>query len=152
MTAHLPAILLAVLNVLLIWLLMAVPVGRRKLTGRLRLAASADMVWEAVSPRGRFSAWHYNIISSLPVPGDSGLVEQRLTAPDRHGEPIKRVLRIDEQMDSNERRLVDVTVVEDSALDISFWKDFHELFILDDHGNGVVTLTIERTDRYRGLA
>lgn len=42
-------------------------------------------------------------------------------------------------------------MVEDSTLDVAFWTNFHERITLDDSGDAV-TLTVARTDRYRGLA
>ena len=152
MTEHLPAILLATLNLLAVWLLMAVPVGVRTVRVKARMTADAEKVWQAVSPRGRFANWHHGTLSSTPAAGSADLVEQRLTALDRHGEPIRRVFEVKDVSVDAARRALDIRVVEDSTLDIAFWKNFHERVALQDNEDGTVTLTVSRTDRYRGVA
>ncbi|KQV42552.1 MULTISPECIES: hypothetical protein [unclassified Rhizobium] len=152
MTEHLPAILLATLNLLAVWLLMAAPVGVRTVFARVKLAADAERIWQAISPRGESAAWHHATLSSMPVPGAPDLVEQSLTALDRHGAPVRRVLEVKDESTDESRRTLDIRVVEDSTLDVAFWTNFHERITLQDDNGDAVTLTVARTDRYRGLA
>lgn len=151
MTEHLPAILLATLNLLAVWLLMAAPVGVRTVSARATLTADAERVWQAISPHGGSAAWHHATLSSMPVPGAQNLVEQSLTALDRHGAPVRRVFEVKDKSTDGSRRALNIRVVEDSTLDVAFWTNFHERITLDDSGDAV-TLTVARTDRYRGLA
>ncbi len=152
MTAYASAVTLLVINMGLLWLLMAAPVGRRTLRVSRRLQADCDTVWKAVSATGRSADWHHAVLSSRVLPGAVLRVEQTFTHLDRHGQPIVRQFAVTEQImaDGMDRRC-ELRVLEDSALDVAFWKDFREQRRLAVQGDGVV-LTLEQTDRYRGLA
>ncbi|WP_438748907.1 hypothetical protein [Pararhizobium sp. O133] len=148
MTTHLSAIVLLVINIGLLWLLMAAPLGLRTLRARALLSAPAEKVWSAVSPLGSAADWHHSVLTSQILPGAENHVRQTFTHLDRHGQPIVRTFEI-----AAEESGYGYTsrVLDDSALDASFWKDFREMRRLDDFGD-TVELTIEQTDRYRGFA
>lgn len=146
MATHAPAIALLVINVGLLWLLLAVPLGLRTVRVRGSFRADRAKLWNAIFPLGTFADWHHSVLTSRPVAPDH--VEQSYTHLDRHGQPIVRLLAIAETVPGI---AYDARVLEDSALDATFWKDFHERRRLVEDGD-LVHLTIEQTDRYRGLA
>ena len=145
---HAPAIALLVINVGLLWLLLAVPLGLRTVRVKGSFRASRAKVWSAIFPLGTSADWHHSVLASHLVPDAPTRVQQTYTHLDRHGEPIKRSLEITETQAGVE---YDARVLEDSALDAAFWKDFGERRRLVEDGDRV-HLTIEQTDRYRGLA
>ncbi|MCV9997288.1 hypothetical protein OE766_03400 [Pararhizobium sp. YC-54] len=148
MATHAPAITLLVLNVGLLWLLLAVPLGLRTVRVRRSFQAGRAKVWSAVFPLGASADWHHAVLASRIVPDAPNRVQQTYAHLDRHGQPIVRLLEITETVPGSE---YDALVLDDSALDTAFWKDFRERRRLVEDG-GVVHLTIEQTDRYRGLA
>lgn len=131
---------------------MAAPVGMRTIRVVRTLPADLDRVWRAVHPQGRDAAWHPSTLSAEPVDGQPQQVRQSFSHNDRHGNPIHRRLAIDGPADqAGDERNFAVTIAEDSALDHAFWKDFHERRIVARVGEDTI-LTVEQTDRYRGLA
>ncbi|URK87953.1 hypothetical protein LP421_10025 [Rhizobium sp. RCAM05350] len=148
MAAHSPAIALLVINVGLLWILLAVPIGLRTVRVHGSFRASRAKVWHAVFPLGTSADWHHSVLTSRSLPDTPNRVQQTYTHLDRHGQPIVRSLEITETLPGTE---YDARVLDDSALDAVFWKDFHERRRLVEDGE-VVHLTIEQTDRYRGVA
>ncbi|MDO9415321.1 hypothetical protein [Pararhizobium sp.] len=150
MSVTISVVILLVLNVGLIWFFLAAPVGVRTVRlSRLLPQAPAD-VWPAVNPFGPKADWHHAVISSRPVAENR--VEQAFVHLDRKGEPIRRIFEIDAlQSDPPAHFGYEAKIVEDSALDGSFWKDYHETRALSATEGGTV-LTIEQTDRYKGAA
>ncbi len=150
MNSLVAAIALLVLNLGLIWLLMAVPLGKRTLTFRRRYPLSADALWQAVHPLGRDGAWSPNVMESQPVAGAPDCVRQAYAYPDRHGKPITRVLAL-QPFWAPEGRAFVTRILEDSALDRSYWAHFADRRRVIADGDGAL-LEVEITDRYRGLA
>ncbi|TIW96451.1 MAG: site-2 protease family protein, partial [Mesorhizobium sp.] len=66
----------------------------------------------------------------------------------RDGKPIERKSRFEDVVEGNR---FSMRVIEDTALDASFWKDFRETTELVSEGNGT-RVTLSQTDRYRGFA
>ncbi len=148
MAMHISAILLLVINIGLLWLLMAAPLGLRTLRVRAALNAPIEKIWSAVSPFGHAADWHHSVLTSEVLPGTENHVRQTYTHLDRHGQPIVRTFQIAiEEIGYRYQS----RVLDDSALDASFWKDFREERQLDDNGE-TVELTVAQTDRYRGFA
>lgn len=146
MATHAPAIALLVINVGLLWLLLAVPLGLRTLRVQATFRAGRAQVWNAIFPLGTSANWHHSVLASQKeVPNR---VRQTYTHLDRHGQPIVRSMEVTETRAGTE---YDARVLDDSALDPVFWKDFREHRRLVEDGDSV-HLTIEQTDRYRGLA
>ena len=148
MATHAPAIALLVINVGLLWLLLAFPVGVRTIRVSRRFHASRDKIWNAIFPLGLSADWHHSVLTSQSFVDAPDRVQQTYTHLDRHGEPIVRTLQITQSLSGTEYT---ARVLEDSALDAAFWTDFSERRRLVEDGD-VMHLTIEQTDRYRGLA
>lgn len=143
-------IILLVVNLGLIWLLLAAPLGLRTIRLRRHLGAAPGTVWRAVCPLGERADWHHAVLSSRPLGGNR--VEQSFTHFDRTGEPIRRTLLIHGHSEEPPAHFsYEAQIVEDSALDASFWKDYRERRSLRSDGSGTL-MTVETTDRYRGAA
>lgn len=133
-------------NLGLIFLLMAAPLGRRTLTVARRMAVPPAILRDALWPLGRSAGWSGEILSAAPE-GD-GLARLSLSWEGRDGRPIERLVRLD----ADEGRLrFGLTVVEDSSLDGDFWADFREETSIVPDGDGA-RVEIAQSDRYRGLA
>jgi Zn-dependent protease len=144
-----PALILLLVNLGMIWLLMAAPVGIRTIRLRRRLPAPPERVWQAVHPLGRDALWYPALVDSAPSEA-GGQVVQRLAHADRKGQPVRRTLALSDLPGPWERGY-EARVVEDSTLDPSFWSNFRERRIVERSGEGT-ELVVEQTDRYRGLA
>ncbi len=142
----LSAIVLIFINLGLIWLLMAVPLGLRTIRVRKRYPVSPERVWGAVYPLGKDARWHPSVVTSEQA-GD-GLVRQSLSHQDRQGRPIERVMRLDPV---ELGVCYSAQVVDDSALDAAFWSNYSEVRRVNHAPEGS-ELIVEQTDRYRGLA
>lgn len=141
------SLILVSINLGLLWLLMAAPVGVRTLKMRRHFTADPQKIWSAVHPLGENAAWHPSVIRSSAVDADRHLARQAYSHMDRRGRPIERVFEIS----GGEGFSYSARVVEDSALDSSFWRSYREQRLLVPADDGV-DLVVEQTDRYRGLA
>nr|WP_298105389.1 hypothetical protein [uncultured Shinella sp.] len=148
MSTSLSMFLLVTINLGLIWLLIAAPVGRRTLQLTRVFKAPPSRIAALVSPLGAEADWHPSIVSSERL--SPGRVRQTLSHPDRHGIPITRTLEVREAADTQELAC-ETRVVDDSALDASFWGHYVERRFLRPVPGGTA-LTVEQTDRYRGIA
>ncbi len=142
----LTAVFLIALNLGLLWLLMAAPVGRRTIRLRKQFDAPLEKVWNAVNPLGPDADWHPRVLSTKPV--DANRVEHVHANLDRLGQPISVTYQVDS---SDGTTAYTARVVEDTALDPAFWRNYSENCTLTRNANGT-ELLIERTDRYRGVA
>ena len=142
-----PGLILLAINLFLLWLIMAAPVGVRTLRLRRRFEARPDKIWSAVDPTGENAAWNPSILSSRPVDPERRFARQAYHHLDRNGAPIERVLEISRE----ERFAYSARVVDDTALDPTFWSAFSERRRLLDQGDAT-ELVVEQTDRYRGIA
>lgn len=143
------SILLLALNVGLLWLLMAAPLGRRRIIMRRSFKAPPEQVWAMVHPLGKLATWSPKIIDSRAGDGE-GRVLQTMSHHDRRGEPIRRMLAIENVQGAGSLAYA-ARVLEDSALDPVFWSDYSETRSVTGAG-GSAELTVELVDRYRGLA
>jgi Zn-dependent protease len=148
MSTSLSVILLLVINLGLIWLFIAAPVGRRTLHVTRVFKAAPDRMAALVSPLGAHADWHPSVLTSETV--SAGRVRQTFIHPDRRGDPIMRTLSVSEAADAG-GIACETRVVEDSALDAAFWRDYVERRFLRAVAGGTA-LTVEQTDRYRGIA
>lgn len=151
MNSFYSAATLLVINVSLIWLLMAMPIGIRTIRLRREFRANTDTLWQAVNPLGPNAAWSPSLLSSEPVDGRTDLVRQAYTYPDRRGQPIVRLISLEEMDAEGPTRQFRSRVVEDSTLDVSYWRHFSERRMVAASESGT-ELVVEVTDRYRGLA
>jgi hypothetical protein len=149
MTLSVPAVILLLINMGLLWLLLAAPVGVRTIRMTRVFRAAPERIWNMVYPLGREASWSPSLLSSEPA-DEEGRVVQRFAQSDRKGLPISRTLEIDtdEQRERHEYR---ARVVDDTALDPAFWRNYRERRVVSPVPGGTA-LTIEQTDRYRGLA
>ncbi|WP_432347757.1 hypothetical protein WMC41_09035 [Shinella yambaruensis] len=148
MSTSVSVILLLAINLGLIWLLIAAPVGRRTLHLTRIFKAPPPRLAALVSPLGAEADWHPSVVSSERL--SAGRVRQTFSHPDRRGNPITRTLAVNEAADA-ENIACETRVIEDSALDAAFWRNYVERRTLRPVPGGTA-LTVEQTDRYRGVA
>lgn len=137
------------LNLGLIFLLMAAPVGRRSVGASAIIHASRDLVWSAVYPLGANAGWSGQILSAGRAPDQANTVAMQLSWQGRDGMPIRRLAELSE-VEPGER--FSLAIVDDSSLDHSFWANYLESTRIADHGPGKVRITMRQTDHYRGAA
>lgn len=139
------------INLGLLWLLMAAPLGRRTVTVRRRMKAEPQRLRHALDPRND-ADWNPAIAASSTVPDCPLLIRRSFNHPDRKGRPITRTVEIAESVETATRNpAYDLRIVDDSALDAGFWADFHEHRALSPSSGGA-EMVITQTDHYRGLA
>ncbi|RKE84591.1 hypothetical protein [Rhizobium sp. AG855] len=152
MATHQAAVFLLAVNLGLLWLLMAAPLGRRTLRVRQTIRERAEDVWNITRPAGDLAAWHPSVISVSPVEGHPDLVEFAYRHPDRHGRPSRRTMAVDRaSMTAGGSFSCELRVVADSTLDQAFWDGFSERRLVERTATGSL-VTVEQTDTYRGLA
>ncbi|MBX3575369.1 MAG: SRPBCC family protein [Mesorhizobium sp.] len=142
------AVALIVVNLGLIFLLIAAPVGVRTISRTVRIAASACRVWDAVHPLGNDAGWSGEILAADPVADRPDRVQLVVDWEGRDGLPIRRIAELTEV--ARDRSFA-MRIVEDSSLDTGFWEHFAEQVELSP-ADGHVRLTIRQTDSYRGAA
>jgi Zn-dependent protease len=146
------AAVLLLINLGLLWLLMAAPIGVRTIRVRRTFSAAPDALWRAIDPKGEMADWHHSVISSHELSDRPDIVEQIYRHVDRRGQPIRRLLAIGPVTAANPGDYAySASIVDDSALDSRFWHNFRERRDVIAAPDGA-TLVIEQTDRYRGLA
>nr|WP_254007673.1 hypothetical protein [Rhizobium sp. L1K21] len=138
--------LLIVINLGLVWLLLAAPLGRRTIRLSRHLDAAPQRVWNALNPLGKNADWRASVVSTRAVAENRAVhVHSNL---DRTGQPIEVVYQV--EVDGNGSGYM-AQVVEDTALDPIFWRNYREHCTLRPVAEGTDVL-IERSDRYRGFA
>jgi Zn-dependent protease len=140
------AAILVLVNLGLIYFLMAAPLGLRTIRLRTFVPSSRDRIWQALWPLGRDANWSGDFVGVEQLP--DGQVAMALTWDGRDGRPIMRVAQ-HENVVEGER--FTSRIVEDSSLDAAFWANHVETVELAAADGGVV-VTVEQTDRYRGFA
>lgn len=151
-TTIISSLVLLSINLGLLWLLMAAPVGTRTIRISRTLNAAPDKIWNAVYPKGGSADWHHATLSSNAVPSHPNRVRQSLDHLDRTGKPIVRTFEIERASeDAGGPYEFDARIVEDSALDVSFWKNYRERRQVSASAGGA-RLVVEQTDHYRGIA
>ncbi len=140
--------ILVAFNLLVIFLLLAAPLGRRAIVQRIHIDAPRERVWTALWPLGGEHGWSGEVRSAETIGGSQERVKLSLSWEGRDGKPIERRVRLS---DVNPGRSFIMRVEDDSSLDPSFWADYRDRRSVEDSGEGAL-VTLERTDRYRGLA
>lgn len=139
---------LTALNLGLIYLLLAIPLGVKTVSRTAAIKAAPVRLWSALFPFGDNAGWNGTIVTSEMEPGTSKFGKIRLSFEDRHGNPIERKVCLEETVEGKSFRL---RIVDDTTLDPSFWQHYHEAVeIVGDKGTTLVT--VSETDRYRGFA
>ncbi|MBZ9858257.1 site-2 protease family protein [Mesorhizobium sp. CA12] len=134
-------------NLGLIFLLMTVPLGLRTVTVSRVIKADRNCLWQALWPFGGDAGWSGEILAAEPLDSE-GTALIRLSWEGRDGRPIDRKARLE---DVREGSYFSMTVIEDTALDPSFWANYRETAELVPEGEAV-RVTLTQTDRYRGVA
>jgi Zn-dependent protease len=104
-------------------------------------------LWQALWPLGSDAGWSGEILSA-EAPDGEGVARITLSWEGRDGKPIERRSRFEDVVEGIS---FSMRVIEDTALDASFWKDFRETAELVSEGSGT-RVTLSQTDRYRGVA
>ena len=139
---------LTLLNLGLIWLLLAIPLGIRTVTRTMHTSAPRDRAWSALYPFGANATWNGTIISAALEEGTQRFGKLRISYEDRNGDPIERKVCLEELKQGESYKL---RIVDDSTLDASFWQHYHESVSIADTDTGCA-VTVSETDRYRGFA
>ncbi|MER9732127.1 site-2 protease family protein [Mesorhizobium sp. M0217] len=134
-------------NLGLIFLLMTAPLGLRTVRLSRVVAVDRQRLWQALWPLGSDAGWSGEILSAQPLDGQ-GTARILLSWEGRDGQPIERRSRFEDVVEGSR---FSMRVIEDTALDASFWKDFYETTELTSEGAGT-RVTLSQTDRYRGVA
>jgi len=139
---------LVALNLAVIFLLLAAPLGVRTIEQRVRVAAPRERLWSALWPLGENAGWSGQVLSSEAVAGSPDRARVRLSWEGRDGRPIEKLLRLSDVVEGERFA---ARVEDDSSLDPAFWSHYREETVLEGAGAETVVRLI-RTDRYRGLA
>jgi Zn-dependent protease len=139
--------ILVALNLGLIFLLFAVPLGVRTVRQSRVIAAGRDRVWSALWPFGENAAWSGQHLKA-EVLDESGLARIQLGWEGRDGEPIEHIVRLHDVVEGERFAM---RVVDDSSLDSAFWSHYRNVVELAGQDDKV-RVTLSRTDRYRGAA
>ena len=142
------AVVLVALNLGLIFLLMAAPIGIRTVKSSRLVSADRDRVWNALWPFGSEAGWSGEYLRAERLDGDHGLARLQLSWEGRDGKPIERTVRLEDVVEGERFAL---RVTDDSSLEASFWSHYRETTELAAE-DGKVRVTLSRTDRYRGAA
>ncbi|CAN7592913.1 site-2 protease family protein [Mesorhizobium caraganae] len=134
-------------NLGLIFLLMTAPLGLRTVRLSRVVAMDRQRLWQALWPLGSDAGWSGEILSAEPMDGQ-GTTRIMMSWEGRDGQPIERRSRFEDVVEGSR---FSMRVIEDTALDASFWKDFYETTELVSEG-AATRVTLSQTDRYRGVA
>ncbi|MEM0900357.1 MAG: site-2 protease family protein [Pseudomonadota bacterium] len=133
---------------LLIWLLLAAPLGCRTLSNQITVRARREDVWSALFPFGQSFDWDKGVTHVVRHSGLAGTMVT--TQDDRDGKPIRRDFVIDRLQPYD---CFSLQYTKDSALDDAFWRDFVRTVHLSQAATDLeTTIKINETDRYRGIA
>ncbi|PHP65082.1 site-2 protease family protein [Zhengella mangrovi] len=141
-------ILFAGVNLAIIFLAIAAPLGVRRFTLTTTVRAPRDKLFQALHPFGRHADWSGQIVSSRPDPDGTG-GEISLSWLGRDNQPIRRQVQVVETVPG---AAFAETVTDDTSLDASFWRHWRSEVQLRDEPDGSVRVSMTRTDRYRGAA
>lgn len=141
------AVVLVTLNLGLIFLLFALPLGARTVRMSRLIAADRKLVWSALWPFGENAGWSGQHLRAETL-GEPGLARVELGWEGRDGKPIEHIVRLEDVIEGER---FSMRVVDDSSLDSAFWSDYRDNVELDG-ADGAVRVTLSRTDRYRGAA
>ncbi|UCI10026.1 site-2 protease family protein [Mesorhizobium sp. B1-1-8] len=134
-------------NLGLIFLLMTVPLGLRTVRVSRVVAADRHRLWQALWPFGSDAGWSGEILSAEPLDCE-GMTLVKLSWEGRDGQPIERKAVFEDVVEESR---FSMRVIDDTALDPSFWANYRETAELVPEGDAT-RVTLTQTDRYRGLA
>ncbi|MGX9147482.1 site-2 protease family protein [Mesorhizobium sp. 128a] len=140
-------VLLVAGNLGLIFFLLTAPLGLRTVRLSRVVAMDRQRLWQALWPLGSDAGWSGEILSAQLLDGQ-GTARIMLSWEGRDGQPIERRSRFEDVVEGSR---FSMRVIEDTALDASFWKDFYETTELVSEA-AATRVTLSQTDRYRGVA
>ncbi len=140
------AILLIGVNIVLLYVLLGMPLGTRRIVLSKTVAMPRARVWEAVWPLGRDAGWSGEIVAAEDL--GAGRILTSLSWEARDGSPVTHTL---DMRDVEPGRGFSATVSHDNTLDDSFWEHYRRDVSLEDEGDATrVRVTLQ--DDYRGAA
>ena len=122
----LPIGLLIVINLGLIWFLMAAPIGKRTVMVTKRIPAASEHLWSALFPFGSNALWDGTYISVQKL--DTGRADVEIAFDGRDGKPIRRTIELSEVEPQHSYVL---RVIDDNSLHGSFWTHHQETVLLE---------------------
>lgn len=134
-------------NIGLIFLLMTMPLGLRTIRVSRVIPSDRSHLWQALWPLGSKAGWSGEILSAQPLDGE-GTALIKLSWEGRDGQPIERRARFEDVVEGHR---FSMRVIEDTALDPSFWANYRETAELITEGEAT-RVTLSQADRYRGVA
>lgn len=154
MTTTVSIILLVSINIGLLWLMMAAPIGQRTITLRRRLSHDPSRLRQAIRPQGNLADWSPDI-TAVRYGQTAGLVdgqvEMSMRYPDRRGQPVRRLYDVQETDDGSGIYVSSSRIIADTTLANAFWSRFHDHRRIEPAHGGAI-LTFSQSDHYRGLA
>ncbi len=154
MTTTVSIILLVSINIGLLWLMMAAPLGHRTITLRRTLAHDPERLRQAIRPQGDLTDWSPDV-TAVRYGRSSGLedgqVEMSMRYPDRRGQPVRRLYDVTETAAEGAVYASSSKIIADSTLANSFWHSFRDERRIEPAEDGAV-ITFSQSDHYRGLA
>ena len=112
------AAVLVALNLGLIFLLMAAPIGIRTVKLSRTISADRNRLWSALWPFGAEAGWSGEYLRAEPLDDETGLARLQLGWEGRDGKPIERTVRLEDLVEGERFAM---RVVDDTSLDASFW-------------------------------
>ena len=116
------AVVLVTLNLGLIFLLFALPLGVRTVRQSRVIAADRERIWSALWPFGENAGWSGQTLGAELL-DESGLVRIQLGWEGRDGRPIEHIVRLDDVV---EGKSFSMRVVDDTSLDSTFWSHYRD--------------------------
>lgn len=87
---------LVALNLGLIFLLMAAPLGIRTVKFSRLISADRARLWNALWPFGSEAGWSGEYLRAGQLDGEQGLAQLQLSWEGRDGKPIERTVRLED--------------------------------------------------------
>lgn len=131
---------------LVMWVVMAAPIGIRTIRRNVIVAADIDHVWSALYPFGAHATWHHSTVAVERCGNQQGAITTGHTGRDGH--PIVRRFELSNVANGS---AYDLRYTDDTSLADSFWRHHHQSVKLSPLGDRTRVTLIE-ADRYRGVA
>lgn len=147
MSALYSVLVLLLSTLLLLWLVMAAPVGRRTVSRRVTVKATHHRLWQALYPFGSDFGWNGAVTRVTRTGPASGRMVTSHAG--RDGQPIERDFEI---IDEAPGKRFTLRYTNDTSLAQSFWES-HEMRVrVNDTPDGRAVVQIAETDSYKGIA
>ncbi|MEL6201345.1 MAG: site-2 protease family protein [Pseudomonadota bacterium] len=131
---------------LLMWLVMAAPLGVRTIRQKVSVSSDSGRVWSAVFPFGSNATWHHSAVDIKRSGDRSGEITTGHMG--RDGLPIIRLFELSNVVNGS---AYDMRYTNDTSLADNFWEHHCQRVELDSV-DGQTQVTLFEIDRYRGIA